>query len=258
MNAEETTLTDSYLAQLQEEARQLPADQAAEMVADIREHLSAATAGDASEAHTREVLDRLGSPQALVAEALGEAGNAPAAPTPPPASQSPYADILAAARRRATPSTTWSGRETTAIACLIGAEVGIILFPLAAGAWLVGLISLATSRTWTSREKTLGGLTLGLGFPLAAIAAIVAVISAQWSLFNLGVHRICDFGNPSSFNSAGTFGLGEPTQISLCRTSGSSSHTVLTALAIVGAILLVAQIVAVWKLLQARHRTPAV
>ena len=255
MNTEETALTDSYLAQLQEEARRLPPDQAAEMVADIREHIAAATAGDAGEAHVREVLERLGSPQDVVSEALG---GAPSAPTAPPLAPSPYTEAFAAAKRTATPSATWSGRETTAIACLIAAEVAVIVVPVAGIAWIVGLVALLTSGVWTSREKVLGGLTLGLGFPLAVITAVVGLFSAQLSWFRSTVHQICLTNNAGTSDPSfplGTFN--NVPQPAICHSSTSSSHTAIIVLAVLCAVLLIAQIIATRWLLQARRRTPA-
>ena len=94
-------LATDYLAQLDHESRRLPADQAGDLVADIREHLSSALTGGESEARVREVLDRLGSPRALVDEALenAPAPTPPTAPTPPPAPVAapgvgPYVDRL--------------------------------------------------------------------------------------------------------------------------------------------------------------------
>jgi hypothetical protein len=251
MDSEATRLAAIYLAQLEMEARQLPPDQAADMVADIREHIAMATAGVGGEVQTREVLDRLGSPQALVAEALGN----PTGTTGAPSAPSPLSDILATVARRVVPSTTWSSRETGAILSLIGAEVGAIVFPFAFVAWLWGLRSVTTSRVWTSREKLLGGLTLGLGFPLAGIAVAVGVLSLQWSLFSFGVHQVCTFGGAG--NPDPSLGFGNSLQPSACHSDTSWARTTLTTLAIIGTVLLVAQIVAVWKLLRARHRVPA-
>lgn len=246
-------LAARYLAELEHEAQRLPADQAAELVADIRDHLSTAVAASGSEAHARDVLDRLGSPQSVVAEALGS--SAPPAPTPPPPGAGPYASLIASAAERLRPSTTWSSRERTALACLIGAEVGFFLFPLSAVAWVWGLNRLTTSRVWTAREKTLGYLTLGLGFPLGVMALIAGAIAVPLSVFNFGLHQVCTpvFNPSSSTFPNSSFDL-KLTAANLCSDEWSPPHALLTTAAVVVAVLLIAQMFAVWTLMRARHR----
>jgi hypothetical protein len=260
MNTEAVQIAALYLAQLEEEVKRLPSDQASEMVADIRDHIAAATAGEGGPARTRDVLDRLGSPRTLVDDALADASGAPTASAPPAPGQTTYGSLLSTITRRIVPSTTWSSRETTALACLIGAEVGFVLFPFAAAAWIWGLNRLTTSRVWTSREKTLAYLTLGLGFPLGVLALIAGAIALPLSVFNFGLHQVCDNGTGTGQNGLpnSMFGdLNSQVQPSICHYQWSPSHTLLTTLAVAAAALLIAQAFAVWKLIQARHRSPA-
>jgi hypothetical protein len=150
-------LVEDYLVRLQAEAARLPADQARELVADIDEHLQTALSQDASEAEVRNVLERLGTPGELVAEA----GGAPTTPAVPH-------------RSLASP--------TGAILCLVLAEVLSLLLPLSVPLWILGLVMMARATVFTEREKWLGFLGLGSGFPLAFVligASLVTVTSCS-------------------------------------------------------------------------------
>jgi uncharacterized membrane protein len=150
-------LVEDYLVRLQAEAARLPADQARELVADIDEHLQTALSQDASEAEVRNVLERLGTPDELVAEA----GGAPTTTTVPH-------------RSFASP--------TGAILCLVLAEVLSLLLPLSVPLWILGLVMMARATVFTEREKWLGFLGLGSGFPLAFVligASLVTVTSCS-------------------------------------------------------------------------------
>lgn len=141
-------LVADYLARLTAEARRLPSDQARELIADIEEHLSTGLADGASEIDVRNALDRLGTPQELVAAA------APVVFAPSPTKRSGWF-------------------EAGAIICLVGAELLFFLVPIAAVAWIAGLVLLAMSSVWTFREKVIGFLGLGTGF-LAGFGIIFA------------------------------------------------------------------------------------
>ncbi len=141
-------LVADYLARLKAEARRLPTDQASELVADIEEHLSAGLVDGASEIDVRNALDRLGTPQEVVA------AGAPVVLAPSPAKRSGWF-------------------EASAIICLVGAELLFFLVPISAAAWIAGLVLLAMSSVWNFREKVIGFVGLGTGF-IAAFALIVA------------------------------------------------------------------------------------
>lgn len=140
-------LAAAYLDALRGEARRLPPEQADELVADISEHLNEAIGPASSEAAVRDVLDRLGTP----ADVVGATGTATTG-TPVP------------------PTAAWGAVETTALVALFGAEVLFFLFPITGALWLLGLILLFVSKHWDGREKTLGALVLGSGFPLTFLA----------------------------------------------------------------------------------------
>ncbi len=67
-------LVDAYISELTAAARLLPAHRRAELIADVREHIRAALGGTGAgdEAAVRNVLERLGSPDEIVAAARDE------------------------------------------------------------------------------------------------------------------------------------------------------------------------------------------
>ena len=144
-------LVEDYLKRLWTEAARLPVDQARELVADIDEHLLAALPHDASEAEVRNVLERLGTPGELVAEAGGST----------PAPRKPLVSPVAA---------LW---------CLVLAELTFILIPIAAILWVVGLVFVVRATIWSQREKLLGLLVLGTGFPAAFTFAGLSVVAVR-------------------------------------------------------------------------------
>jgi len=161
-------LVEDYLRRLWVEAGRLPVDQARELLADIEEHLGAAVAPGASEAEVRNALERLGSPVDLVAAASD---------TEPP-SPKPFAS------------------PSGAIACLLIAELLFIVFPVALVVWVIGLVMMARATVWTEREKVLGFLALGTGFP------VVGVVLG----LSLGVATSCESWSSSDGTSGTTCG----------------------------------------------------
>jgi hypothetical protein len=140
-------LVEDYLRRLDAASQALPHARRAELVGEIRAHIEEALgARDADEAAVRNVLERLGTPEEIVAaetDGLAE----PAAP---------------------------GGRETLALVVL---GLGGVLLPVVG--WLTGLILVLLSRAWTAREKLLAALvppviTLGAGILLAVAAAAPA------------------------------------------------------------------------------------
>ena len=148
-------LVEDYLCRLRTEAARLPRDQAEGLVADIDEHLEAALGEDPSEAEVRNALDRLGSPEELVAEAAGPAG----------ATSGPRAKPFAS--------------PTGAVVCLVAAEVLCLLLPVSVPLWIIGLVLMARATVWTEREKWLGFLGLGSGFPVVFVSLFLSVIAVR-------------------------------------------------------------------------------
>lgn len=129
-------LVERYLNDLERALEDLPAGRRHDIVEDIRQHLQEAV-GDASDEGTvREVLDRLGDPEAIAAEAR---------------------EGLGAEQRRG------GALEGVAIAALL---VGGLIIPLAG--WFIGVIALWISRVWTTRDKLIGTFLVpgGLALPM--------------------------------------------------------------------------------------------
>jgi hypothetical protein len=130
---------EEYLQRLARAARVLPEREAAELIAEIREHIVAAVPAGASPGEVRGALDALGAPDDIVAAAR---------PTHVP-------------RRRGI-------REVAALVLLVSGLPPIL-------GWLVGVVLLVASPLWTSRQKLLGilvwpgGLT-GAGLLLGLVA----------------------------------------------------------------------------------------
>ena len=71
MTAHTDALVEDYLRRLDAAASTLPADRRAELVSEIRDHLQEGrrTSGADDEVSVRNLLERLGAPEAIVAEA---------------------------------------------------------------------------------------------------------------------------------------------------------------------------------------------
>ncbi|HJU01618.1 MAG TPA: hypothetical protein VJ966_10480 [Actinomycetes bacterium] len=138
MTTKVDTLVDRYLRDLEVELRDLPANRRSELLAEVSQHIAEARATlDAdSEAAIRTVLERLGDPADIAAEARERFG----IPTP--------------SAKQATPRL-----EVIALVALVIPFLG----------WIVGVVLVWLSRLWTTRDKlvgTLGGLSwlvAGLG-----------------------------------------------------------------------------------------------
>jgi uncharacterized membrane protein len=135
-------LVDDYLKRLRRELTGLPRERRRELEQEISEHIAEAraTLSAQNEAEIRTLLDRIGDPADIAAEARERFGVAP--------------------------------RRTGAveIGALILLPIGGILLPVLG--WIVGVILLWASQVWTTRDKLIGTLVLpggllvpvGLGF----------------------------------------------------------------------------------------------
>jgi hypothetical protein len=152
------TLVDNYLRDLQAELRDLPAARQREILAEVGEHITEARATlDAdTEAAIRTLLERLGDPADIAAEARERFGVQPE-PTKP---ATPWLEVIA----------------------LVALAVPFL-------GWVVGVVLVWVSQRWTTRDKvigTIGGLSwvvAGLGTvmesagPGAFIALILIVLA---------------------------------------------------------------------------------
>lgn len=140
MTTDVTRWSEAYLAELDRAALDLPAERRAELRDQIRAHLEAELATATTDADARVVLDRLGDPSDIVAEAAADL------PSPTPAR----------------PGT--SPAETIAL-LLLG--IGGVALPLIAPA--VGVLFMRSTPRWTGAQVRGTWLILGVGL-LALLA----------------------------------------------------------------------------------------
>jgi hypothetical protein len=140
MTTEADALILRYLQELESELHDLPANRRQELLDEVGEHIAAAraTLDPETEAGVRTMLERLGDPADIAAEARERFGP-PAAP--------------------ARPSTPWL--EVIAIVMLVIPFLG----------WVVGVVLVWLSRLWSTRDKLIGTLG-GLSWVLAGLGTI--------------------------------------------------------------------------------------
>lgn len=149
--------TQDYLARLSAASTSLPPDLRNELVEDVRGHLEEIRLTATSEVEVRDALDRLGTPEQLVAAAAAE-GDAPLIPPPAPPPVPP----------------TLRGHRALDVVTLLLLVVGTVVLwpvigPVALLAWPIGALLLWISPSFTFGEKVLatlvwpGGILLPLG-----------------------------------------------------------------------------------------------
>ncbi|HEY7463676.1 MAG TPA: hypothetical protein VH987_04460 [Candidatus Limnocylindria bacterium] len=150
-------LVNDYLGRLEAAAWPLNADRRRELVAEVREHIESALAesGARDEVTTRNVLERLGAPEEIVAAEVGSPGSE---------GQSPVVTVVQIPGRRG-----WGASEVAAIAFL---TVGAVFLPIIGP--LIGLAFVWSADAWSTRQKWVA-------------TAIVAVLLVLPILFLLGL-----------------------------------------------------------------------
>lgn len=149
------TLVGDYIGRLEALASHLPADRRAELVGEVREHvqLALAEAGVADAATVRNVLERLGSPEEIVA---AEAG----------------ADFSTG--HGATPTTEPGDRGSRPFSvearALILLTVGALVLPFVGP--VLGLWAVSASARWTLTQKRTAALIVVV---LLAMQAVVLI-----------------------------------------------------------------------------------
>jgi uncharacterized membrane protein len=130
-------LIDGYLARLRVAAADLPSSVREELIDDMRAHIAEARAREPEEtdATILNILDRLGDPEMLVAEARQR-------PTPAPSTQASVAP--------------WLFRSG------IIEIAAIVLLPFL---WVIGVILLWLSPAWKTRDKVIGSIFSLGGYP---------------------------------------------------------------------------------------------
>ena len=141
MTTEVDALILRYLQDLEGELRDLPANRRQELLDEVGEHIAAARAAldPETEAGVRTVLERLGDPADIAAEARERFG---------------------VQRPPARPATPWL--EVIAIVLLVIPFVG----------WVVGVVLVWLSRLWTTRDKLIGTLG-GMSWVLAGLGTVM-------------------------------------------------------------------------------------
>ena len=136
-------LVDDYLFRLEVAGRALTPDRRRELAGDVREHIDAAlvSEGNRDPATVRNVLDRLGPPEEIVA---AEGGPAPAGAAP-----------------MASPGRAWGALEVASILLLFP---GAIVLPVVGPLVGIGLLWLSTA--WSTRVKVV----------VTVIAVLLAVL----------------------------------------------------------------------------------
>ncbi|MGH2967177.1 MAG: HAAS signaling domain-containing protein [Solirubrobacterales bacterium] len=155
------TLVRDYVDRLETAAAGLEADRRADLVADVRDHIAnaVAEAGNDDMPTLRNILERLGSPEEIVA-AEGEA-NAAAPATASTAQAGPQADRAAVG--------------AIEIIALLLLTVGAVFLPFFGP--LIGLVFVWLSDRWTLREKLIATAIVLILFalPLLLFLASLAV-----------------------------------------------------------------------------------
>jgi uncharacterized membrane protein len=136
-------LARDYLKRLEKAAASLPRARRKELIGEIESHLNEALPTDAGEADALNVLERLGEPAEIVAEA--GTGQAPVA--------------------------RLGLNERVAILLLL---VGGFLLGVG---WFVGVVLLWSSRIWTLRDKLIGTLVLPGGLATSGLVVTFAAAS---------------------------------------------------------------------------------
>ncbi len=154
MTTEADALILRYLQDLESQLQDLPAGRRQELLDEVGAHISAARADldPETEAGVRTLLERLGDPADIAAEARERPG------VPPPRSQAP---------------TPWL--EIVAVVAPVIPFLG----------WLVGVVLVWVSRIWTVGDKLVGTFA-GLSWVLAGLGVAIAPLAQSASDSPLG------------------------------------------------------------------------
>jgi hypothetical protein len=161
MKSRADRLVADYLERLDHELAGFPRGRRRELVDEISGHIAEARADfeTENEAAIRTLLDRLGDP----ADIAAEAGESPAP----------------AVRPRG------SGWDVVALILLL---IGGVIFPVVG--WLIGVVILWASTTWTTREKLIGTLIVPFGLALPTFLLTIGT-SAQSCSDRVGLQPTC-------------------------------------------------------------------
>ena len=144
----------AYMAELERCAMSLPSDRRAELLDQIGTHLDTELVGVTDDDQARAVLDRLGDPTDVVAEAAADLQHPTRAPAPAPAPRGPSAGEIVA---------------------LLLMSIGGIALPLIAPAAGV-MIMRATPARWTRDQVRNTWLILAVGLGALIIGFVMATV----------------------------------------------------------------------------------
>jgi len=159
---------EAYFRQLDTELDDLPKARRTEIVGEIRDHVDAALeeSPDATEADVRNILERIGDPSEIAAEARERLGIHPL---------------------RAGGLEVWA---------LILIPIGGLVIPLIG--WIVGVALLWASKVWTTRDKWIGTLVVPGGLAPALFLTLHGTyIEICRSKIVDGVSKMVCTGGPS-------------------------------------------------------------
>jgi uncharacterized membrane protein len=165
-------LVAGYLGRLVQAARQLPPDRRSELIDEIADHIDQARAvSEASGPGLRDLLRRLGEPEAIAAAASDSAGDFPGPVTQP-------------APAASKPSTVRGPRQRWVDMAAVFLALGSVLlspisFVLALLGWAVGVVMLLVSPRWPKRAKVLGAVTGTLA--LLIFGGLLASVAKAWN-----------------------------------------------------------------------------
>jgi hypothetical protein len=169
-------LIDRYLKELERELSALPRGRRREVMDDVRAHISEARfeAGN-DEAAVRELLDRLGDPVEIAADARERFGVRP------------------------------SKVGFMEVAALIMLPIGGLVFPVIG--WIAGVILLWSSPAWITRDKLIGTLVVPGGLLPAFALMLFPTSSGDCYQVTNGRGRVieeaCTGGGPSGLEQFG-------------------------------------------------------
>jgi uncharacterized membrane protein len=157
MSTSADRLVEDYLDRLERELADFPSARRRELVQAISEHIAEARAqfDSESEADVRNLLDRMGDPADIAAEAHG-------APEEPPV-------VAAPADERRT--------GAVEVGALVLFLIGGLVLPVIG--WVVGVVLLWVSSAWTVPQKLLGTLVVPGGLALPLALGLLATSSAS-------------------------------------------------------------------------------
>jgi hypothetical protein len=142
MTTEVDALILRYLQDLERELYDLPASRRQELLDEVGEHIATARAGldPETEAGVRTMLERLGDPADIAAEARERSG----VQRPPARPATPWLEVIA-----------------------------IVLLVIPFAGWVVGVVLVWLSRLWTTRDKLIGTLG-GMSWVLAGLGTVMS------------------------------------------------------------------------------------